>query len=98
VVLGHLLDRSGSSGDLFSHREENRPLTDVMDRISRRYGNDRIFFGGAQNATDAAPMRISFNRIPQTELEDETRNERWLKRLRQTRVQTEPEHRRHEPK
>jgi hypothetical protein len=45
---------------------------------------------------DAAPMRISFNRIPDAAREDETDNEHWLKRLRQAKVLAEAEHRKHE--
>lgn len=96
VVLADLVQREGSSGDLFSHHHEDRALTEVMDRINRRFGNNRIFFGGAQDAMDAAPMRISFNRIPNVAREDESDNEHWLKRLRQARVLGEAEHRRRE--
>jgi DNA polymerase-4 len=96
VVLGGLADRIGSSGDLFSHRGENRALTEVVDRINRRYGNNRVYFGGAQEAMEAAPMRIAFNRIPRSDLEDESSNEHWLKRLRQAKVLGEAEHRRQE--
>ena len=98
VTLTHLVEREGSSGDLFSQRDENRALTAVIDRINTRYGSNKIFFASAQEAMDAAPMRISFNRIPDPVREDETDNERWLKRLRQAKVLAEAEHRKHEQK
>jgi DNA polymerase-4 len=91
-----LIEREGSSGDLFTQREENRALTAVIDRINLRYGSNKAFFASAQEAMDAAPMRISFNRIPDAAREDETDNEHWLKRLRQSRVLAEAEHRRRE--
>jgi DNA polymerase-4 len=96
VTLTHLIEREGSSGDLFSQGEENRALTAVIDRINLRYGSNKAFFASAQEAMDAAPMRISFNRIPDTAREDETDNEHWLKRLRQAKVLAEAEHRKHE--
>ena len=98
VTLTQLIEREGSSGDLFSHHEENRALTAVIDRINIRFGNNKIFFASAQDALDAAPMRISFNRIPDSAREDETENEHWLKRLRQAKVLAEAEHRRHDAK
>jgi DNA polymerase IV len=42
-------------------------------------------------------MRISFNRIPDVSLEDESeKNELWMKRLNQFRVLAEAEHKKND--
>ncbi len=96
VTLGRLIERAQSSGSLFGASEERdaRALNGVIDRINRRYGHNKIYFGGAQDALDAAPMRIAFNRIPDADHEEEAeKNELWLQRIRQARVLAEAAHR-----
>ena len=48
-----------------------------------------------QNALSqqAAPMRIAFGQIPNTEAEEDSSNELWLKRERQFKVLAETAHR-----
>jgi DNA polymerase-4 len=40
-----------------------------MDQLVKKFGRQSIYLGGAHNAIDAAPMRISFGHIPDIELE-----------------------------
>ena len=97
VTLVELLDRSQSTASLFDETPRQHALNGLIDRINQRFGNNRIYYGGSQDALDAAPMRIPFNRIPDLESEaDAEKNELWLKRTRQARVLAEAEHRRHE--
>ncbi|MFN3841768.1 MAG: hypothetical protein ACK4RW_00700 [Rehaibacterium terrae] len=97
VTLLRLIERSQSSGSLFGQQDEAeaRALNAVIDRINEKYGLNKIYFGGAQDALTAAPMRIPFNRIPDATHEQEAeKNELWLERIRQARVLAEAEHRR----
>ena len=47
-------------------------LDAVLDRLHRRFGNDAVYFGGAFRAMHEAPMRISFNHIPDLGLEEDS--------------------------
>lgn len=99
VSLHRLVARGLASGLLFGQADhaEAQALNGVVDRINRKYGLNKIYFGGAQDALAAAPMRISFNRIPEAGLEQEAgKNELWLQRLNQARVLAEAAHRRRE--
>jgi DNA polymerase IV len=76
VVLWNLCERAGTTDDLFA-AEENQahaPLTSLMDRINERFGFQKINYASSQNAAQAAPMRIAFNRIPDAAREDELQN------------------------
>lgn len=46
------------------HDRRRETLYASMDRLNLTYGKNTIFFGGAIEALDAAPMRIAFTRIP----------------------------------
>lgn len=93
ITLIDLNPRSHTSGSLFTSEDGGRELNTLIDRINRKYGNNKIHFGGAQQALEAAPMRISFNRIPDVAMEDEAgKNTLWLKRLDQFKRLAEAEH------
>lgn len=99
VSLHRLVARDQASGLLFGQADatEADALNGVVDRINAKYGLNRIYFGGAQAALAAAPMRISFNRIPDAGREEEAeRNELWLQRVNQAKVLAEAAHRRRE--
>jgi DNA polymerase IV len=72
VVLLDLCPRTGSTDDLFASTEEKEhaPLSLLMDRINTRFGFQKITYASSQPATDAAPMRIAFSRIPDVARED----------------------------
>ena len=72
VVLGDLLEGNAHTGDLFEQETEtthSRLLT-AVDELNKTFGKNSVYFGGAHGATDHAPMRIAFNRIPEPELEE----------------------------
>jgi DNA polymerase IV len=97
VTLTGLIKREGTCASLFSELPENPALNKLLDNINKKYGNNKMYFGSMQSALDSAPMRISFNQIPDVALEEESeKNELWMKRLNQFRVMAEAEHKRYE--
>lgn len=103
VTLVHLEPRGSVSGELMQERRRSRDMSVVLDKINQRYGNNALYFGAMQNALSqkAAPMRIAFGQIPDTELEEDIGiahetldgHELWLKRERQFKVLAETAHR-----
>lgn len=72
IVLGDLLENSAHTGDLFAAETENTRtrLHSAVDTLNKTFGKNSVYFGGAHGATDYAPMRIAFTRIPDPELEE----------------------------
>ena len=95
VTLVQLEARGSVSGELMPERHRSREMSAVLDQINQRYGNNALYFGAMQNALSqqAAPMRIAFGQIPNTEAEEDSNNELWLKRERQFKVLAETAHR-----
>ena len=80
VMLRHLLETSGHTGDLFEAEKETTRtrLHSAVDTLNQTFGKNSVYFGGAHGSTNYAPMRIAFTRIPDPELEeiDRTLNRR----------------------
>ncbi len=72
VILGDLLESSAHTGDLFTAETEKTRtrLHSAIDTLNKTFGKNSVYFGGAHGATDYAPMRIAFTRIPEPELEE----------------------------
>jgi DNA polymerase-4 len=72
VILADLLEGSAHTADLFTAETENTRarLHSAVDTLNRTFGKNSVYFGGAHGATDYAPMRIAFTRIPEPELEE----------------------------
>lgn len=73
VTLVGLAVAERLSGNLVTaHARENRTST-LLDRINRRYGNNALYFGAMHQALahGAAPMRIPFSVIPESEVEQD---------------------------
>lgn len=97
IVLTNLSESCQTSGSLFTDVASAHRLNGVIDRINEKYGFNKVYFGSVQDALDAAPMRIPFNRLPDVGSEEEAeKNELWLQRIRQAKVLAEAEHRRFE--
>lgn len=105
VTLLRLVPRTQSSGSLFAAPEEAGRIDALVDRINGKFGYNKVYFGGMQLALehDAAPMRIPFNRIPDTASENEagtesdaSHNALWLQSLNRAKVLAENAHRRRE--
>jgi DNA polymerase-4 len=108
VTLLRLVPRTQSSGSLFAPAADPRKadaarIDTLVDRINARFGYNKVYFGSMQLALehDAAPMRIPFNRIPDTQTENEatpesdaSHNALWLQSLNRFKVLAEGEHRR----
>jgi DNA polymerase-4 len=109
VTLVGLEPAGSMSAELMPERERSKTVSAMLDRINRRYGNNAVYFGAMQDALarGAAPMRIPFSTIPDTELEEDAAPKRvvrktgahdsdhefWLQRERQFRVLAEQAHR-----
>lgn len=108
VTLIRLEPRGSISAELMDERRRATNMSTVLDRINQRFGNNTLYFGAMQDAIahDAAPMRIPFSKIPETNLEEdittrrhdrgrqhEVTDELWLARERQLKVLAEASHR-----
>ena len=72
VVLSHLTLPQHDALPLFDDRPAMPRLDAALDQLHRRFGNDAVYFGGAFRALHDAPMRISFNHIPDLTLEEDS--------------------------
>jgi len=72
VTLFNLLEAGAHTGDLFEPDKETTRtrLLSAVDTLNKTFGKNSVYFGGAHGATDYAPMRIAFTRIPDPELEE----------------------------
>lgn len=108
VTLVDIEPRGSVSAELMPACHRSKQVSDVLDRVNGKYGNNALYFGAMQAAIarDAAPMRIPFSTIPDRTLEEDnvtrkrtaTRahdplDELWLKRERQFKVLAEASHR-----
>lgn len=102
------IERNGHVTDeLMPSRRRARRISEALDRINRKFGNNALYFGAMQKAVGlgAAPMRIPFQTIPDCGREEDspTRkrqagvrepvDELWLRRERQFKVLAEASHR-----
>ena len=107
VTLLRLVPRTQSSGSLFAPTDDPRKVDALVDRINAKFGYNKVYFGSMQLALehDAAPMRIPFNRIPDTLSENEasaesdaSHNALWLQSLNRFKVLAEGQHRQQDRK
>ncbi len=56
--------------DMFDNRNprNTRQLAKVLDNLNMRFGKNTVYFGGAHQAINNAPMRIAFNHIPSLDI------------------------------
>lgn len=77
VVLSRFIDRANHTPDLFASTvadamagdEKQKRFDQTIDKLRARYGRSAIYLGNVHQARDSAPMRISFNHVPNPELE-----------------------------
>lgn len=107
VTLVDIEPRGNVSAELMPSRRNAVRVSEALDRINEKFGNNALYFGTMQKAVglDAAPMRIPFQTIPDRKLEEDnvTRkrkagscepvDELWLRRERQFKVLAEASHR-----
>ena len=64
VVLSELTPINEASYSLFSNEFKQDKLASALDRINEKYGTNSIYFGSMHDASESAPLRISFTSIP----------------------------------
>ena len=70
--LTHLLDLRLHTPDFFEQKTEetHSRLFSAVDHLNKVLGKNTVYLGGAHGATQDAPMRIAFTRIPEPEIEE----------------------------
>lgn len=73
VSLTGLVEPNQRAMDLFlpAPTSVEKKLDTALDRLNMRYGKNTVYFGGAHNALNNAPMRIAFNHIPDLDVEND---------------------------
>ncbi|MEO8418985.1 MAG: DNA polymerase [Methylophilaceae bacterium] len=74
VSFTNLVEPNERALDLFqpvAGKIENK-LDTALDKLNMRYGKNTVYFGGAHNALNNAPMRIAFNHIPDLTVENDS--------------------------
>ena len=80
MVLGRLTHTGNYTPSLFtddgdasipSQPKNHQVLNESMDKLVQKFGRQSIYLGGAHNAIEAAPMRISFGHIPDLDVESD---------------------------
>ena len=69
MVLHGLVHESEHTGTLFDNEDARHRLYDTIDKLNVKFGKNAVYFGGAHQAIDGAPMRIAFNHIPDLDTE-----------------------------
>lgn len=78
VVLSRLCEKTNHTPSLFEtvaetmasfDNEKQKRLDETIDKLRARYGRKVVYFGGIQESRESAPMRISFNHVPNVEVE-----------------------------
>jgi DNA polymerase-4 len=71
VALTRLVDSGQKTLDMFqpASLDPEKGLNATLDKLNMRYGKNTVYFGGAYNALNNAPMRIAFNHIPDLSVE-----------------------------
>ena len=74
VTLVDLSPRVAVSGELMAERRRAHLASALLDRVNRKYGNNALYLGSMADAVErnAAPMRIPFQTLPDTAIEEET--------------------------
>lgn len=69
VVLESLKNKQGHTLSLFDTGENRQQLNNAIDTINEKFGRNSVYFAGAHQVMDSAPMRIAFTHIPDPSLE-----------------------------
>jgi DNA polymerase-4 len=91
VLLVNLIDLRMHTPDLFGQQAEQThdKLFQAVDHLNKVLGKNTVYFGGAHGATQDAPMRIAFTRIPEPEIEEIDRS--YQGRLKKTGKPADPQ-------
>jgi DNA polymerase-4 len=71
VSFSGLVTADEAARDLFQIEplENEKKLNKAIDALNLKFGKNTIYFGGAHQALQDAPMRIAFNHIPDLAIE-----------------------------
>jgi DNA polymerase-4 len=71
VSFSGLVTAEEAARDLFQIEplENEKKLNKTIDQLNLKFGKNTIYFGGAHEALQDAPMRIAFNHIPDMKIE-----------------------------
>lgn len=69
IALSRLDEQGHQLRSLFDEGRSHDKLNAIIDSLNLRYGKNTLYFGGAHNALQAAPMRIAFGHIPDLTVE-----------------------------
>ena len=72
ITLHSLEPEQSVTRSLFAD-DKRQKLHSAVDALNAGLGKNTIYFAGAHEALDAAPMRIAFNRIPDLDTENDER-------------------------
>jgi DNA polymerase-4 len=77
ISLSRLAEPRNGTLALFQQprRVSKHSLNEALDALNMRYGKNAVYFGGAHNALNNAPMRIAFNHIPDPVIEGDASTE-----------------------
>lgn len=95
VQLHDLIADNAVSGELFPRRNHHPEMAEgnlsvIADQINKRFGAQSVFFGGAKEGLQSAPMRIAFTQIPNLELEsDGPEQSRRIRKLKAKKLSTD---------
>ncbi len=64
VTLYRLAPAGHQTRSLFDNDDARHQLNAAVDSLNLRYGKNTLYYGGAHQSLDAAPVRIAFNHIP----------------------------------
>ncbi len=70
VTLSGLVASESVEEPLFDRARRSDGLSDMLDRITRRFGYDAVYAGSMHGAKRAAPRRIAFGNIPDLRIPD----------------------------
>lgn len=75
LTLLQLVEEHNHTPSLFDDppSRRNAQLQAAMDQVNKHYGQRTLYYASSHDArqSDAAPMRISFNHIPDTQIEED---------------------------
>jgi DNA polymerase-4 len=71
VTLTRLVEAAHQTPSLFDTDSGRSKLNATIDKLNTRFGKNAVYFGGAHDALQSAPMRIAFSHIPDLDMESD---------------------------
>ncbi|MEO6148433.1 MAG: DNA polymerase [Sulfuriferula sp.] len=71
VTLTRLVEAAHQTPSLFDTDNARSKLNATVDKLNTRFGKNAVYFGGAHDALQSAPMRIAFSHIPDLDTESD---------------------------